>query len=128
MKYAVIADIHANLPALEAVLADSEGQGCERVVCLGDVVGYGLQPKECVKLVRDRAICCVKGNFDEYCSVAVPPAGFSAEAAKKVEWTRAQLSKEDREWLRNLNHMAIVDGFGLVHATLHDPQRWQYIF
>src|SRR5260221_4865678 len=98
MKYAVIADIHANLPALEAVLADSESQGCGRVVCLGDVVGHGRQPKECLELVRSRAFCCVKGNVDEYCSVAVPPTGFNNEAAKDVEWTRPQLGEADRTW------------------------------
>ena len=66
MKFAIIADIHANLEALEAVLADSREQGCERYVCLGDVVGYGANPKECLEIVRKMEMSCVKGNHDEY--------------------------------------------------------------
>ncbi len=58
----------------------------------------------------------------------MPPTGFNKEAAKEVEWTRSQLNEEDREWLRNLNLVAIVDDFTLVHSTMHDPQTWGYVF
>lgn len=128
MKYAIIADIHANLVALTAVLADSEAQGCSRVLCLGDIVGYGVHPKECLDLVRKRAVPCVKGNFDDYVSSEPAQTGFTQVAAEQIKWTRAQLGESDREWLRGLPHVEIVDGFTLVHATLQEPHRWEYVF
>ena len=69
MKYAIIADIHANLEALEVVLEDIKTQGCTHTACLGDVVGYGANPKECLDIVRGMNIPVVKGNHDEMCSV-----------------------------------------------------------
>jgi predicted phosphodiesterase len=128
MKYAVIADIHANLPALNAVLADIETQKCDRVVCLGDIVGYGRQPQECVALIRSRGVNCVKGNFDEYCTTDSPLNDFRPAAAESIMWTRAQLNEADRQWLLNLSYVSIVDGFTIVHANLEEPQRWRYVF
>lgn len=128
MKYAILADIHANLFALEAVLTDSRAQECTHYACAGDVVGYGRQPRECVKIVRDMGMPCVKGNHDEYCSVDTELSGFDPSAAKTVAWTRAQLSDDDRQWLRDLKHIEIVDGFTLVHSCMEEPQRWGYVF
>jgi len=68
MRYAIIADIHANLEALQVVLEDAKTQKCTHFVCLGDVVGYNANPKECLDLIRDTSMPCVKGNHDEYCS------------------------------------------------------------
>src|ERR1022692_620842 len=75
MRYAVIADIHANLPALRVVLEDIKAQQCSRIVCLGDLVGYNSYPKECLDIIRELDIPCVKGNHDEYCSSDVPLEG-----------------------------------------------------
>ena len=69
MKYAILADIHANLEALEIVLADSREQRCTHYACLGDVVGYNTNPKECLDQIREMGMPCVKGNHDEYCSI-----------------------------------------------------------
>ncbi len=128
MKYAVIADIHANLPALQAVLKDIAVQRCDAVVCLGDLVGYFTEPKECVDLIRGMNIPCVKGNHDEYCSCPAPPTGFNSRAAEGVQWTRQQLTDDDREWLMNLPLVEMVDGFTIVHASLNQPHRWEYVF
>ena len=128
MKYAVISDIHANLPALEAVLADSRTCKCTHYACAGDIVGYGRQPRECVKLVREMGMPCVKGNHDEYCSCETEMDGFTPSAAMLVKWTRAQLSEEDRRWLRSLKRVEIVDGFTIVHSTLNAPANWGYVF
>ncbi|MGH7991296.1 MAG: metallophosphoesterase family protein [Limisphaerales bacterium] len=68
MKYAIIADIHGNMEAFQVVLNDIKSQNATQIVCLGDVVGYNANPKECLKIVRDMNIPCVKGNHDEYCS------------------------------------------------------------
>jgi predicted phosphodiesterase len=128
MKFAIIADIHANLEALEAVLADAREQKVTHYACLGDVVGYNANPKECLDIIRSMGMPCVKGNHDEYCSTDSPLDGFNPAAAQAVEWTRRQLSEEDRQWLRDLKYMRLVTSFSIVHATLDAPQRWGYVF
>lgn len=128
MKFAIIADIHANLEALEAVLADARAQQVTHYACLGDVVGYNANPKECLDIIRGMRMPCVKGNHDEYCSTNGPLEGFNPAAAQAVEWTRRQLSEEDRQWLRDLKYMRLVTSFSIVHATLDAPQRWGYVF
>ncbi|HTV42569.1 MAG TPA: metallophosphoesterase family protein [Candidatus Sulfotelmatobacter sp.] len=128
MKYAIIADIHANLEALTAVLADARAQNPTHYVCLGDVVGYNANPKECLKIIRDMNIPCVKGNHDEYCSMDEQLEGFNPNAAEAVHWTRRQLSADDRAWLRDLKYTKMVATFSIVHATLDAPDRWGYVF
>jgi predicted phosphodiesterase len=128
MKYAIIADIHANLEAFQVVLQDIKDQKCTHIACLGDVVGYNANPKECLDIVRSMNIPCVKGNHDEYCSIDEHLEGFNPHAAEAVEWTRQQLTEEDRKWLRDLKYIRLVANFTIVHATLDVPQRWGYVF
>ena len=123
MKYAVIADIHGNLDALEVVLADAREQKCTHYCCVGDVVGYGANPKQCLDIVRAMNMPCVKGNHDEYCSSEEDLEGFNPHAAEAVVWTRKQLTDDDRKWLRDL-----VASVSMVHATLDQPERWGYVF
>jgi predicted phosphodiesterase len=128
MKYAIIADIHANLEALQMVLEDTKTQKCTHYACLGDVVGYNANPKECLDVIRDMGMPCVKGNHDEYCCSESNLEGFNPHAAEAIQWTRHQLTEEDREWLRNLKYIRLVASFSIVHATLDGPQRWGYVF
>lgn len=128
MRYAVIADIHANLEALDMVLNDAKEQKCTHYCCLGDVVGYNANPKECLDIVRGMGMPCVKGNHDEYCSTDEELEGFNPHAAEAVNWTRGQLRPEDRQWLRDLKYVRLVASFSIVHATLDGPQRWGYVF
>lgn len=128
MRYAIIADIHANLPALRTVLRDIDEQRCDQIACLGDTVGYNENPKECLDLIRSLAIPCVKGNHDEYCSADTELEGFNPQAAEFVRWTREQLTDDDRRWLRDLPYVQVLAGFTLVHATLDEPRRWGYVF
>ena len=128
MKYAVIADIHANLEALRVVLEDAKKQNCTHYVCLGDVVGYNANPKECLDIIRDTGMPCVKGNHDEYCSSETNLEGFNPHAAEAIQWTRQQLTEEDRQWLKELKYIRLVASFQVVHATLDGPQRWGYVF
>jgi diadenosine tetraphosphatase ApaH/serine/threonine PP2A family protein phosphatase len=128
MKYAIIADIHANLEALEVVLNDAKEQKCTHYSCLGDVVGYNANPKECLDIIRDMGMPTVKGNHDEYCSIETNLEGFNPHAAEAIQWTREQLTEEDRDWLRNLKYIRLVASFSIVHATLDGPQRWGYVF
>ncbi len=128
MKYAIIADIHANLEALQVVLEDSKAQNCSHYACLGDVVGYNANPKECLDIVRSMGMPCVKGNHDEYCSIDSDLEGFNPHAAEAVNWTRQQLTEEDQQWLRELKYLRLLASFSIVHATLDGPQRWGYVF
>src|SRR5688500_11703271 len=102
MKYAIMGCIHANLSALRAVLRDAEEQGCSDYACCGDIVGFGVHPKQCLDLVREFEMTCVKGNHDDYCSRRVPLAGFNPQVAWIVEWSRAELTDEDKAWLQSL--------------------------
>lgn len=128
MKYTIIADIHANLEAFQVVLQDIEKQKCTHVTCLGDVVGYNANPKECLDTVRAMNIPTIKGNHDEYCSTDEPLEGFNPHAAEAVNWTRKQLNAEDKKWLNNLKYVRLLSNFTIVHATLDGPQRWGYVF
>jgi len=128
MKYAIIADIHANLEALRVVLEDSKAQECTHYACLGDIVGYNANPKECLEIIRGMNMPCVKGNHDEYCSIDGDLEGFNPHAAEAINWTRQHLTPDDRKWLRDLKYLRLVSNFSLVHATLDTPQRWGYVF
>ncbi|MBI4325608.1 MAG: metallophosphoesterase family protein [Chloroflexi bacterium] len=128
MKYAIIADIHANLEALQVVLEDIKRENCTHYACLGDVVGYNANPKECLDIIRSMGMPCVKGNHDEYCSIETDLEGFNPAAAEAINWTRQHLTEEDRQWLRDLKYIRLVANFSLVHATLDGPQRWGYVF
>src|SRR6202142_3057287 len=115
MKFAIIADIHANFEALQVVLNDAKEQKATHYACLGDVVGYNANPKECLDIIRGMNMPIVKGNHDEYCSTDVPLDGFNPAAAEAVNWTRKQLSHEDRAWLRDLKYVRMVTSFTIVH-------------
>ena len=128
MRYAIIADIHANLEAFNTVLADAKAMNCTHYACLGDVVGYNANPKECLDIVRSMNMPCVKGNHDEYCSAESDLEGFNPHAQEAINWTRNQLTEEDRKWLRDLRYIRLVASFSIVHATLDGPQRWGYVF
>jgi predicted phosphodiesterase len=128
MRYAIIADIHANLEAFNTVLADAKAMNCTHYACLGDVVGYGANPKECLDIVRSMGMPCVKGNHDEYCSSTTDLEGFNPHAQEAINWTRNQLTEDDLKWLRDLRYIRLVASFSIVHATLDGPQRWGYVF
>src|SRR5256885_6988803 len=111
MHYAIFGDIHANLEALQAVLADAEKNGCTHYVCLGDVVGYNANPHECVEIVRKLECPVVKGNHDEQASLETKLDGFNPLAEKALAWTREQLTFEDKKWLRDLRLVRQGSGF-----------------
>jgi len=127
MKFAIIADIHANLEALQAVLADSREQRCTHYAFLGDFVGYCADPKACIDIVRAMNAPCVMGNHDEFCATDLPLDGLNVHFAKSVEWTRKQLTVEDRQWLQSLPYARQVEDFTIVHSSLDRPELWQYI-
>lgn len=120
MRLAIISDIHANLEALQAVLADAAAQRIDRFVCLGDIVGYHADPQACLAAVADLDPIWVAGNHDRAVTGQITTAGFSRTAAKAVEWTRPRLSPAE---LAILAAMPLRAQFGndalLVHGAWH---------
>jgi hypothetical protein len=123
MKFAIMADVHGNLEAFQAVLEDSMEQRCTHYAFLADFVGYCADAKACIDIVRAMNAPCVKGEHDECCAAEMPLDGLGPIVAKTVEWARKRLSVDDRNWLRQLPLVREVEGFTIVHATLDTPGR-----
>ena len=119
MKIAVISDIHANWPALEAVLGDLPA--VDDVVCLGDLVGYGGEPVRCLDYVRDRRWLTLLGNHDLACVDREVLDWFNEDAAIAIRWTVEQLGAERVEWLSGRPPADRRDGALLVHASPRSP-------
>ena len=126
MRIAVISDIHANLHALETVLADIDGESVDEIWCLGDVVGYGPKPNECCDLIRERTAISLCGNHDLAALGLLDVAEFSGDAATAARWTSGVLGSEQRAWLGGLNPLARREGAELFHASPRDPV-WEYV-
>ncbi len=126
MRLALISDIHSNLPALEAVLADVETAGVDQLWCLGDVVGYGAQPNECAELVAERCEVCLVGNHDLAALEQLDISTFSPAAASAVRWTREEMNEATHEFLAKLQPSDESRDVGLYHASPRDPV-WEYV-
>ena len=126
MRLAVLSDIHANLPALEAVLADVERAGVSELWCLGDVVGYGAQPDECTSLVAERCELCLVGNHDLAVLGELDISSFSPAAAAAVRWTQKTADPATLDFLRGLEPADESREVALYHASPRDPV-WEYV-
>ncbi len=126
MRIAVISDIHANLHALEAVLAAVDANGVEALWCLGDIVGYGPRPNECVELLRERADVCLAGNHDLVVLGKIDSFAFTGEAAAAATWTRTVLDAASERFLAGLEPSARAFGAELFHGSPRDPA-WDYV-
>lgn len=124
MRYLIIADVHANLAAFEAVLADAGS--FDKVWCLGDMVGYGPDPNECVERLRDLPHICVAGNHDWAALDKLDIEDFNPDAQQACRWTREHLSPLNLEYLKTLPETIVADGFTLVHGSPRHPI-WEYI-
>jgi diadenosine tetraphosphatase ApaH/serine/threonine PP2A family protein phosphatase len=126
MRVAVISDIHGNLHALEAVIAELAAESLDGIWSLGDVVGYGPRPNRCCALVQERADISLAGNHDLGVLGFVELEEFSPDAAASALWTREVLSPEARAYLERLEPLARADGVELFHASPRDPI-WDYV-
>ena len=127
-KIGFFSDVHANLEALTAILEKCAELKCDELICLGDIVGYGANPAECVKLLRERDIPCVLGNHDEYVTTIMNPEidQLRPEIRKSIEWTQAQLSLDDLKWLGSQPmQIQVVDDLICLHASFA-RHRWSY--
>jgi len=122
MRYAIIADIHANQAAFQAVLKDIDKKGgVDEVWCLGDIVGYGPDPGACIDLMQELKPICVAGNHDLAAIDKLDLAYFNPLAAEACRWTMQQLSPEHIEYLENLPLVSEQGDFYLVHGSPVDP-------
>ena len=128
MTTALLSDVHANLEALEAVLKAVDERGVRRILCLGDVVGYGASPNECLTLIRERCELVLLGNHDSAASGGPEAARFNPNARAAALWTAKMLTPDHRDYLRGLSLSQRVDRFLCVHASPAAPRDWEYIF
>jgi len=128
MKWAILSDVHGNLEALQAVMADLSQEGAERIVFLGDAVGYGANPNECMLLLRQLTEWMVAGNHDYGAVGLTDVSSFNAAAQAAIFWTGKALSDESRAFLRQLPLLRQTGGMTFVHASPHEPGAWNYIF
>lgn len=127
MRYAIIADIHANLAAFTVVLDDIERRGrVTEMWCLGDVVGYGPDPHQCIELLRQHKHVCIAGNHDWAAIGKLSLSEFNPDAAIACRWTAEQLSPEDVAYLESLPTVIEKDNFTLVHGSPREPI-WEYL-
>ena len=126
MRVAVVSDIHANRHAFEAVLTDLERTEADEIWCLGDLVGYGGEPNQCVELARDRANLCLAGNHDLAVTGALGIDEFSRGAAISAKWTRTVIAEENLVFLKGLEPAGEDSGIGLYHGSPRDPV-WEYV-
>ena len=127
MRIAILADIHANLPAFEAVLRHAEDGGrLDALWCLGDTVGYGPHPNECIALLRRYEQRVVAGNHDLAACGRMETEEFNEAAAEAARWTDGQLTDGSRSYLQELEMVVIEGDFTLVHGSLRWPE-WEYL-
>jgi predicted phosphodiesterase len=127
MRFAIVSDIHANLAALERVLDVIEKKGVDAVYCLGDTVGYGAHPNECVALVREKCAIALRGNHDAGALGDLPHTHFNAYGRSAIRWTKKKLTPKNVDYLRSLPFATTVDNITLAHASVPDPESWRYI-
>lgn len=125
MRILVISDIHSNLTALESVLSHS-GE-IDAVCCLGDIVGYGPEPNECIQRVRSLPnLTCILGNHDAAVLKQIDSSAFNHEARQVIHWTQEKISEENLDFLRNLPERAFHDEVTLAHGSPRQPV-WEYL-
>lgn len=127
LKIGIVSDIHGNLEALETVLGSLQEYGVERIVCLGDLVGYGPDPAACVERIMDSADTVVAGNHDQAVSGLIGLERFNDQARDVIEWTRKQTTREIQDTLAGLPLMVNEDPVTAVHASPFEPEAWHYV-
>jgi diadenosine tetraphosphatase ApaH/serine/threonine PP2A family protein phosphatase len=128
MLYLVIGDIHGNLEAFKSVLEDARKRGSfEKVICLGDIVGYGPEPHECIETLKSLDNICVAGNHDWAATGKISIEGFNSNAIDACRWTRRQLTEDDNRFLNDLPELRVFSEFTIAHGSPREPIS-EYLF
>ncbi len=128
MRLAIISDIHGNLPALDAVLASTRREGCDGLFCLGDVVGYGARPNECIERLVSQGIPCILGNHDAAAIGRLNLEHMNNNARVAIEWTASVLTEGSMSFLRALALTHSSEEALFVHSSPYQPEEWNYVF
>lgn len=127
MRIGIISDIHGNIEALTAVLDALKKAQPDQLICLGDLVGYGPNPNECIALIQEHADVVIAGNHDFAALQKISTESFNSHARTSIFWTMRQLTPESIDYLSGLPLTVTRDQFMLVHATPNAPEDWHYI-
>lgn len=127
MKAAIISDIHSNLEALQAVIKDIKKRRIKKTLCLGDLVGYGANPNECIELCGNEVDIIIAGNHDWAAIDKTDVALFNPIAAQAIAWTKKQLTRSNIAKLQKAKLTARIDDLLLVHASPRKPEQWHYL-
>lgn len=137
MRLALISDVHGNAPALMAVLQKIDVLGADQILCMGDVVGYGPEPDQCIDLLRERGVACVLGNHDAAVCGRLEASFFLEPNRSLLQWTAENLTDENRAWLEGLKLTLThreIPGVGeegspwvMCHASPLNPDRWEWL-
>ncbi|MBN2385064.1 metallophosphoesterase family protein [bacterium] len=128
MKIVILSDIHGNLEALNSILHFLDHEKIDQIICLGDIVGYGANPNECIELIRTTCDLALIGNHDHAALGHLDISYFNPYAKKSVIWTGSVLKDDNRQYLENLPLTAERPEATYVHSTPHQPRDWSYIF
>ena len=128
MRYALLSDIHGNLEALQAVLKDIDTRSIDKIVCLGDIVGYYPDPEKCVELIKECAVKCVAGNHDYAAIGRIDTNTFTYYAFVAMEWTKKNISAHSRQFLETLPLQDFDGDLFFAHASPYRSQDWAYVF
>ncbi len=127
MRYGIFSDIHSNLEALEAVIKAYESEKIDMYLCLGDLVGYGANPVECIQIVKDIAQMIIAGNHDWAVAGLFSLEYFNDWAKQAVIWTQRKMDLTNHNFLASLRFIYENEDFTLVHGSLNSPQEFHYI-
>lgn len=127
MKYAIVGDIHGNYEALKAVVSALKYDRPDVKICLGDIVGYGPEPRPCIGTIIEEGFFCIAGNHDHGVAGLVDESVFNYFAREALLWTREQLSQDEMKFLAGLGFVAHFKEFAAAHGSLHGPELFNYI-
>jgi predicted phosphodiesterase len=127
MRIAIISDIHSNLEALTKSMELIDTQSVHEIICLGDIIGYGANPNECIDLVRQRCSIIIKGNHEDAVENISLTEHFTDDARAAIFWTRKQLTEKNFDYLHTLPLSHTMNDFLFVHASPCNPADWDYI-
>jgi diadenosine tetraphosphatase ApaH/serine/threonine PP2A family protein phosphatase len=128
MRIAIVSDIHSNLEALTKALETIKQHSADSIVCLGDIVGYGANPNECVDLVQAHCTAVVLGNHEDALFHPETLQHFSEHARSAIVWTHKRLTKQNLDYISSLPITHLFNGIRLVHASPFKPENWTYLF
>lgn len=128
MKYAILSDVHGNLEAFQSVVKEIEKESPDRILFLGDIVGYGANPNRSIDLLKKITDIAVAGNHDHAALGLTDIASFNPYAREAILWTRAHLTPDHIQYLKGLPFSREIEDMTLIHSSPREPEEWHYIF